>query len=1227
MYGEMSAARSLYSTALETLATTPLPRDRRSSLGTAAVQAGQMASESAAAFSGTLGAITGHPHALETPAEKMRGSDVLLGTVADPAGYTPALENLAARSLPRSGSVSLGTEMTTKVRYGEGFGSLGASTARAADLAHTLSLLSRPLASASAGWTDSALPNTFPDGNGAALDGQMTTMLQRRLGAEVADREACQFAVIRIRRSVGFFRQQLQAMTESCSTFDPMMRQLRELAEALEEEVRSAAAGAGALVDLGPLSSSPSLGAIDGSRSSALRGPATSPNRGSYELMRQSLQDAQRRCENLNAELLKQTEVNGELVSSIRAARDETRRLTEQVRQQSEAVAVLSQQRAIAEGRLDDLRKRHRLEEDLREQDAQRRLTSVQEGADARCLELQRQMRATRARVEKVWLDFGRLRAEHVDQKQVAGALLEAMRQVTHQTERRIMQRLEAFMKRQLELQLSSSDTAHDFEVRVLAEHEMRINEVASWSQRHALLAAENDDLKARLIRDVSQLASQLQALERSREEERRKSSEQRAQLHQQAEGFAQRCTELEASNEQLQFGLVRNEAKRVAFEQEHREGIEVIAGLRSQLRDSEEALSTTVSGKDALREQVELLKEQLTAAIDERRRLTDLGDAAVASCRDTYERRLTLSIEEGRIELACMGERLRIAEAELERNRTWGAAAAEDAALLRRDFESAKVEVQDARSVRERLELELERSRQKFHDGQALLLSAVARLEQQHACFEGEAQATVERLEQQRDSFEGEAQIMQVRLFETSREWADREAHQAALAKALEARISDRDALVEEFDRKLSKVSAEVIAHQQRATELQETLNRVSQDATRDRLRLEEERRRLEDAVTNQALTSRENQQQYERWRESHMVSLRETQEVAAVRAALLDKTQHGLCSELDEARRSLAVASERLEETEQDLRAARQMLSESQSNAGLAMQERERGEREVSNLRLQFQEVSSALQTAMRNEVMLTQKLEDASVRYTQERHGYERERDELRTLGDLTVAKQEHCLDRLKVEYESELRSLESSRAVELERERSNSETVAMENEQLRRFLAEQRRNSTLGMSSLQGQLESHILRLQQHTDELRGDLRAASTPPVPLFPVETRYISPPLFPSGRSLAAHASPRMESPRRTCATHRATDLFDRLNQRDSSGFLGYSGSTAGLATGVAGLAVPAFSPPPRWHSSTTPGPVPSAVTDGLFNGIGLVDKDPLSTTGIANAAWAGAN
>lgn len=286
----------------------------------------------------------------------------------------------------------------------------------------------------------------------------------------------------------------------------------------------------------------------------------------------------------------------------------------------------------------------------------------------------------------------------------------------------------------------------------------------------------------------------------------------------------------------------------------------------------------------------------------------------------------------------------------------------------------------------------------------------------------------------------------------------------------------------------------------------------------------MEEERRRLEEAITNQARTAEEGQEQYERWRESHMSSLREAQALVqalndaqaqvqaqardenATRAAVLEREKETCRSELSEGNRKLTDLQARLDASEQDLCRVRYLLSESQTSINWMKQEKERGEQEGQALQHRLQDdikqMSSALENALRNEATLTQKLEEVTSRHLQDRQNLDKELDELRRAGDHQVTEREQRIERLRVECEARLRGLESRHTLEIEREHGRAETALRENEQLRRFLADHRKSSSLGaplvlgMGTLQAQLEGHILRLQRHTEELRGDLGRSS-----------------------------------------------------------------------------------------------------------------------------------
>eukprot|EP00434_Breviolum_minutum_P011643 symbB.v1.2.010268.t2/scaffold619.1/size180033/4 len=95
----------------------------------------------------------------------------------------------------------------------------------------------------------------------------------------------------------------------------------------------------------------------------------TSPERSSYESMRQAMQDMQRRCENLLARIHKESEANLELSKARAGAEETSRKLSEQVNQQTEELNRLVRQRLNAEEQLEDVRNKSRIEAELREED------------------------------------------------------------------------------------------------------------------------------------------------------------------------------------------------------------------------------------------------------------------------------------------------------------------------------------------------------------------------------------------------------------------------------------------------------------------------------------------------------------------------------------------------------------------------------------------------------------------------------------------------------------------------------------------------------------------------------------------------------------------------------------------------------------------------------------------------------------------------------------------
>ncbi|CAE7301073.1 unnamed protein product [Symbiodinium pilosum] len=242
-----------------------------------------------------------------------------------------------------------------------------------------------------------------------------------------ADRDAAQLSA-KVCRGVSFFRQQVQAAVEG--RHDPVVHQILSLADALEQEVAGNGVDAGCTVQVSPIR-------LPGSQvmlpSAALSGMA-SPDR-SYESMRQTLQETQKRCELMLTRIQKESEVNRGLVKARETAEESSRKLANQVNQLTEQIGQAVRQKVKAEEQLQDVQRRTEIEADLREKDLARRLAAVQQDADARCAALQTglvtKLQCMRRVLDKVRSDFSRLRADHADSRKSVLVLNEASLQLT----------------------------------------------------------------------------------------------------------------------------------------------------------------------------------------------------------------------------------------------------------------------------------------------------------------------------------------------------------------------------------------------------------------------------------------------------------------------------------------------------------------------------------------------------------------------------------------------------------------------------------------------------------------------------------------------------------------------------------------------------------------------------------------------------------------------------
>merc|ERR1719258_229039 len=103
-----------------------------------------------------------------------------------------------------------------------------------------------------------------------------------------------------------------------------------------------------------------------------------------YEVLRKSLQEAQKRCDSLNNDMMRQNEANDELMATLNTVKDSNRRLLDQIRQQTDEIQNLTQQRVLDEEAMENLRWQHQSDVDQAKQEAHRDMLALKDKADER---------------------------------------------------------------------------------------------------------------------------------------------------------------------------------------------------------------------------------------------------------------------------------------------------------------------------------------------------------------------------------------------------------------------------------------------------------------------------------------------------------------------------------------------------------------------------------------------------------------------------------------------------------------------------------------------------------------------------------------------------------------------------------------------------------------------------------------------------------------------------
>eukprot|EP00929_Paragymnodinium_shiwhaense_P013280 TRINITY_DN121143_c0_g1_i1.p1 TRINITY_DN121143_c0_g1~~TRINITY_DN121143_c0_g1_i1.p1 ORF type:complete len:979 (+),score=364.24 TRINITY_DN121143_c0_g1_i1:125-3061(+) len=943
-------------------------------------------------------------------------------------------------------------------------------------------------------------------------------LLRRRLASEAGEKESIFAGLRRARKAVDHHCRQLSDLASRAPDADAaesevsaFVGRVQSAAKAFDAELQEALAAdkhGGPGGHAAPGDSTLDTGAQPGS-----------PGR-SYGVLRHSLEETQRRFEDLNNDMARQVEANEELVSTLNTAKDSNRRLLEQIQSQTAEITRLTQRRVADEERLQGLRVAGQGEEAKFAEESRRRLQAAREAGQARVHAMEKrlgeQLKHLRSRLEELKDELAALKTQ-CGSVQSSHPLGDFRKHLQH-VESVVLEKVASDVARRARKRSEVEAVAAELQLLLQREADGRQKEALERGQRQAVLGVEREQLQAKATRELGQLTSQSHALDRLLRAERKATAEEKTRWQHLRERLLADREDAETAHNELKRDAAHIESAANAFTSEARMKEQSIAELRRQARESDDALAAATSGNEHLLEQLE----------EQKRRTSDAPDSELSVLRGEHEQQVALIKTAHEAEMEAAASQIDAMEAALKRQREEAADLQAHIDGLRETSQASRTEIQALRSGyeaacmgRQQLEAEMAEARKEFL------------AEQLHF------QALSERTSRDVASMESEVRVVADRFVESKRLTLSRENELTSrigaledLARETQAQLMDTRQRLGETDAAIERLHLEAGEAQRRAAtaeaELEEELRRKRGD-------LAQEKQRLEEQVASERHSAISTVKEAERRRESQAASLRQLQDECNAKLVLLEREraraedQH--LADLAHIQKDGVAQQSGVEQLDRDLTHVRLLLAESQSNLSWVRQERQRQEKEAQatkdRLGDELKHASDALVSAINEEAKAKAKVNAAAARQTEQSRRLSRELLEAKQRGEALESNWADKSKQLQTEFEVQVREAEDKMREGIAANRVRLDALERENEQLRAYLREQGfaapgqsaaahsahlhsaallpaatepvaaypgARSSFGGGSLP--LESHLERLRRHTEELRSDLARRS-----------------------------------------------------------------------------------------------------------------------------------
>jgi hypothetical protein len=781
--------------------------------------------------------------------------------------------------------------------------------------------------------------------------------LQRRLALEAGERDAARLALARLRRAVAFYHAQIAAATQAPGSPPPRRSSGEKISAACLQRVRELTRQLETEMQLDDGSGSSIVLAKHGS-------PPTSPTR-DFEMLRTSLEEAQRRCESLNSDMACEAEANEELVESLNAVKEANRSLLEQIRTQTEEIGQVTQLRLKDEAHIQQVSRQHQEEGERIRKSARQQAVAVREATEKQCASMTKRFSDLRqqfvTRLIRMGREVAELRQEHRNLKgkavEQASEMTKHFRVLTDDVDLRQRGLVDNAQHHIATLELSVSDK----EIHLVSERDRRQGDSISWNRQLVATQADIDNTKTGMSRQVDILSVELQAGERCLSGERRAWVEERAQLDSDIDASSQKVASDRRALDVIQQKLVQTESAVASAECSTRSLEQALAELRKQIREADDALAAAVSSNEHLRRQMEEQRQR-----QQDRNEVDLGDSRVVleqkleSASKIYRNDMDLAkqqIQEMEDEFEKVSNSTRCKQAEYE-------AVSNARAVLEREATVWSSQQWGAKAA-------LQSTEQEF--AEACKSAAMTRVE---------LQAGVETLEIQSHSMEMDIDRLVAQITEMRKDAAATEVEAETRASAGELAVKDLEAQLADLRRRLittleqqQRLDTETAHTRETGTEKQEGLEKYISEVVNECL---EERAAYAAQLGAEQKAARQVKEQFLAEHDLAKSKLSLMHEESRLRRQAAEKERKTV---EDMRRREVSEVAgtekhhhEQTEALENALERSRQLLNESSANLGFVLQELAHEEREsaleLAHLREEVRVLDAALEKALREE-----------------------------------------------------------------------------------------------------------------------------------------------------------------------------------------------------------------------------------------------------------------